>query len=362
MPRNWRERILAVYRGEDPKGVIWQPRIDFWFLVNQRRGTLPKRYDGATLLDVHDDVCSSIRYFTWPLRVRYEKVKLKEQWIEGNRLLRKWETTVGELREVLRFTDFGLSAYHEEYKVKTPQDLRVLEYILEDSEYWFDMESYLQDGERVGDRGVPQFYYRRSPVQALIIEHMGFERTVYALTDCPDLIERYIEVAKRADDRMYEVLLSSPVPILNLGENIDGCLNPPKMFCRYHLPYYRMRVAQMKAAGKFCHIHMDGSLKPLLPFLRAVDWDGIEAVTPVPQGDVTLEEAKGAMGDLVLLDGIPALYFLPSYPEEALVDCVKKVVKLFYPRLILGISDELPPDGDIERVRLVGKLVKELVE
>jgi hypothetical protein len=134
MGRNWSEMILAVFRGEDPKGVVWQPRIDFWFLVNQKRGTLPKRYEGATLLDVHDDVKSSIRYFIWPLRTRYTKVKVEEQWVEPNRLLQVWKTPVGELREVLRFTHYGLSAYHEEFKVKTPEDLRVLEYILEDSE------------------------------------------------------------------------------------------------------------------------------------------------------------------------------------------------------------------------------------
>ena len=27
-------------------------------------------------------------------------------------------------------------------------------------------------------------------------------------------------------------------------------------------------------------------------------------------------------------------------------------------RLVLGISDELPPDGDVERVRLIGGLVR----
>jgi hypothetical protein len=36
-------------------------------------------------------------------------------------------------------------------------------------------------------------------------------------------------------------------------------------------------------------------------------------------------------------------------------------VDLFYPRLVLGISDEIPPDADIERVRLIGQLVQELV-
>lgn len=36
-------------------------------------------------------------------------------------------------------------------------------------------------------------------------------------------------------------------------------------------------------------------------------------------------------------------------------------MELFYPRLILGISDELPPGGEIERVRLVGQLAGSLV-
>ncbi len=356
----WARRILAIYQRKDPKCIVWQPRIDFWFLVNQARGTLPDRYKGATLVDVHDDLETSIRYFIWPLRVHYNKTRLKEQWC-GPRLIRSWVTPVGELREVLHFTDYGYSHYHEEYRVKTVEDLRVLEYVLEDSFYEFDQESYQSDVEKVGDRGVPQFFYRRSPLQSLIIENMGFERTVYALQDAPEQIHHFIEVAQRADDRMYEVLLSCPVPILNLGENVDGRLNPPPMFTRYHLPYYRMRVEQIKSAGKFCHIHMDGSLKPLVPFLKSVPWDGIEAATPTPQGDVTLSELREAMDDLILLDGIPALYFLPYYLEPQLVGCVKEVVRLFYPRLILGISDELPPDGDIERVRLVSRIIKDLI-
>jgi hypothetical protein len=58
---------------------------------------------------------------------------------------------------------------------------------------------------------------------------------------------------------------------------------------------------------------------------------------------------------------LSAWYFLPSYTIETLVTGAKRLVELFYPRLVLGISDEIPPDGDIERVRLVGELAKELV-
>ncbi len=73
---------------------------------------------------------------------------------------------------------------------------------------------------------------------------------------------------------------------------------------------------------------------------------------------MTIDEIKAALGDKILLDGIPAVYFLPMYPLEELIDCTRRLVELFHPRLVLGISDEIPPDGDIERVRLIGELVQ----
>jgi len=217
---------------------------------------------------------------------------------------------------------------------------------------------------KLGAYGTPQLFFRRSPIQRLIVEDMGFERTIYALYDYAEVIQHYVEVATAMDDAMYQVLCDCPVPVLNFGENIDGFLDAPDMWCNHLIPYYGRRTEQLKAAGKFVHIHVDGAMRRLLPYLREAPWDGIEAATPIPQGDVTLEEIKEALGDLVLLDGIPALYFVPAlypYSVDELVDCTKKLVELFYPRLVLGISDEIPPDADIERVRLVGALVRELV-
>jgi len=49
---NWREMILAVFRGETPPRVIWQPRLEYWFHVHKAEGTLPQRYRDATLLDL----------------------------------------------------------------------------------------------------------------------------------------------------------------------------------------------------------------------------------------------------------------------------------------------------------------------
>jgi hypothetical protein len=139
-------------------------------------------------------------------------------------------------------------------------------------------------------------------------------------------------------------------------------MDPPPIWRKHLIPYYTRRTEQVHAAGKHIHIHIDAAMKPLLSYPRECPWDGIEAATPLTQGDVTVEQIKEGLGDLVLLDGTPALYFLRSFPVENLVACTRRLVELFYPRLVLGISDEIPPDADIERVRMVGKLVQQLVQ
>jgi hypothetical protein len=60
---------------------------------------------------------------------------------------------------------------------------------------------------------------------------------------------------------------------------------------------------------------------------------------------------------MFLLDGIPAIYFDDTFSEDVLVECVYRLIELFAPRLVLGISDELSSTGDIERIRLVGRIV-----
>ena len=106
--------------------------------------------------------------------------------------------------------------------------------------------------------------------------------------------------------------------------------------------------------------HWDGDCKPLLPYARETGLDGIEAITPWPQGDVTIEEIKAGLGDeMFLLDGIPAVYFDDTFPVETLEACTRQLIELFAPKLVLGISDEISSTGDIERVRVVGDIVEE---
>jgi hypothetical protein len=58
-----------------------------------------------------------------------------------------------------------------------------------------------------------------------------------------------------------------------------------------------------------------------------------------------------------LLDGIPAIYFDKTFSVNTLVECTERIIELFAPKLVLGISDEISSTGDLERIRVVGEIV-----
>jgi hypothetical protein len=152
---------------------------------------------------------------------------------------------------------------------------------------------------------------------------------------------------------------ASPIRIINFGDNVHAGFLPPRWFERYVLPVYQWRSSRLRSAGCFTCAHWDGDCKPLLRYAQDTGLSGIEAITPVPQGDVTLEETKAALGDMFLLDGLPAVFFEPTYDEQTLIDCTRRCIELFAPNLVLGISDEISSQGDLERVRTVGAIVDE---
>jgi hypothetical protein len=65
------------------------------------------------------------------------------------------------------------------------------------------------------------------------------------------------------------------------------------------------------------------------------------------------------MDGMVLFDGIPATHFLDLVSTQDLEDFTKRVLEFFSPKIVLGISDQLPPNGDIEKVRAVSEMVEE---
>jgi hypothetical protein len=232
---------------------------------------------------------------------------------------------------------------------KTADDLKSLLWLVAHRTPKLNVGNYHQGAAFIGERGVPQFWVPKSPYLALAQQLMSYEDFIFALMDHRSMVEDIMTAIDNSYDSLYEELVSSGLmQILNFGENIAMAYLSPSYFERYLIPWYEKRVGQLHAAGIYSHVHIDGDFRPLLPYLADLPFDGLEALTPKPQGDVTLEEMKEHIGDKILLDGIPAVLFLEHHPREELYATVERIVDLFSPNLVLGISDELPEGGGAE--------------
>lgn len=367
MDFSFSEEVWRTFQGTN-RNIVWQPRLEHWYNVNRVRGTLPPEYAERSLLEIYRHLGASVRYYYGEggdisspktyLVFEYEEGREVKEIRENEVIHVYFLSPLGELYGRKGLGEWGCSWHYLEHPVKKIEDLEILEDIVTHTHYRFNDDFYREACATLGDLGVIQFYWERSPFQRLFLQYAGIENTITLMYEYPQRLREYLKKAEEAEDELFEVLAKCPVKILNFGENIDGRFDSPRIYNEYLLPYYRKRVEELHRTGKFCHIHMDGALKPLLPYLQDAGFDGIEGATPFPQGDVTREELKDAIGEMVLLDGIPMLFFLPEYPVEELLAFTEDILRLFAPRLILGISDEISPPGDIERIRVVSDLVK----
>jgi len=348
---------LRIFKKKEIPEVFFQPRIEWWYQYNKVQGTLPERYRKMSLKELFDDLDVSIRYFSYAtglpgtIGVNHSKDVKTEEKIEGEKKFIITTTPKGELiQEMKQSSDGGWRI--TKYPIKNGEDVGKAIWLFRNTTHSFIKENFEKGSQFFGDRGEPQFFVPRSGYQHLALRGMGLENLIYALADFPEKVERLMQAIENSYDALYDEIISyGKAKIINFGENIDGNIVSPAYFEKYCIPFYEKRANQLQKAGIHTHIHIDGSFKPLLKYLKDLPFDGLEALTPFPQGDVTIEEMKEAIGEKILLDGIPAILFLPNYPMKELQECVEKLIKLFHPRLILGASDEVPPPADIERVR-----------
>ena len=365
-----REMNLRVFRRQPVSHVFFQPRLEPWFFWHKTFESLPERCRDMTVSDLYLDLGASSRYFSHftglsePVATRYGSAVRRESRIDGQEQITAFQTPYGELVEK-RVMTVDRIWRKIEFAVKTEQDLRKLEWLFENSTACFSAADFRRGRDYQGDDGQPQFWILGSPYTTLTQEWMSFEDFMLALVDVPDRMERVMRAIDRSYDGMFEeIVADGDVKIVNFPENIHVVRTPPDYFQRYLIPWYQARSNQLRRSGIFTHIHIDGDFKPLLKYLEDLPFDGFEALTPLPQGDVTLEEIKEHIGDRVLLDGIPAILFLDHYPADQLQECVEKVVRCFHPRLVLGISDELPQGGNeasLDRVRWIADFCRNML-
>ena len=353
---------LDVCFGAAGGKVIWQPRILCWWSDREFLGQpRPAPYDRMGYVEMYRSLGCSNRIYEYNAAfeaVEDPRVTVTSRAINETDTETVWETPVGAQTAIAHRSPHHRSVRNVKWPIVTDDDFRVATWRTERTTWRFDADAFDRVRAEWAGLGAPTIYMPRVTVQDLYITTMGVEAAILAIYDRPGVVEKYFAALNDCHDRMIDVINDSPVRIVNFGDNVHSATLSPDLFSRYVLGAYQRRCERLHRAGKFVHAHWDGDCKPLLPYARQTGLDGIEAITPVPQGDVALEEVRDALGDeMLMIDGIPAVYFDQTFSEETLADCVRRIIDLFAPRLILGISDEISSTGDIERIRLVGRIV-----
>jgi len=365
---NLLERLLAVFSGEKPDVMPWFADLTYWYRARLYYGDLPTKYLGERgCIRLYRDLgCGAHEeLYNLPGTVSYygvKRVTITETLRDGTTINeQRYETPRGSIKSVTKFVPKSVSSAYIKYAVETKQDLRVLQYIYKNQEFKPDYSLQYDRLENWDGLGFVSSLPPRTPFQRLIVVWAGVTNTIKLMMREPEELEETIQVMSEADDPIYEAICESPAPGVYFGENITSDIISPGIFKKYHAPYYKMRARQLHAAKKIIYVHIDGTLRGVLPLMEETDVDCAQSVTPAPVGDVPVEDLRKIAGSKIILwGGLPGVYFSRLYSEKTLREMAIDVIRhhLEGNKFIMGVADQVPPDGDITRVRMITELVE----
>lgn len=361
---NERENLLALLSGGKPERVPWFGDLDYWATALVGRGLKPEGFrDMHAYIDWHSDLGAG--YYLqgrWPFKTTMENCVVKE-WNEGVKRYRQIETPKGTLRECWQWMPRDFTEGPIEHLVKSVADLPAYQFMHAHSRYEPDYAfsaKRLQYLQQTG-AGVLLNYLPKSPLMQMVALDAGIETLIEIRSDDEDLLAETLAVVRESHDRAARIAVDSPSDVLMIPENLSSEVVGPGLFEEFMRPYQAHWAAQIRKAGKYSCIHLDGTLKGLLRQECTVGLTFIEALTPSPVGDLAVRDWADFCGNdsTILWGGIPGGYFTALVSDEEFDRHVTETLAIMQtsPRYVLGVADQVPPDGLESRVRRVRELV-----
>lgn len=362
------DRLMAVFRGEKPDVMPWFADLTYWYSAHEARGDLPSKYlgeEGRLRLYRELGCGAHEELYNLPAKVSFRNVKVRvyDEKLQGGRILRRTVYTLpdAELTSVQLYRPETHSWAYIKYAVSSPEDFRALREIYRCMDATPDYELQYRRLDMWRGVGVVSSLPPRTPFSRLLIEWAGPMNLFKALLRFREEVDETYDVLAESDNLLYEIIRESPAPLVYFGENITSEFISPRIFKRYFTDYYRRRAEELHASGKYIYVHVDGALRGVLPLMGETGVDCVQSVTPAPVGDVAVEDLRRMAGDrLILWGGLPGVYFSTQYPERFLRDMAFSIIEhhLEGAKFIMGVADQVPPDGDINRVKTVTEIVE----
>ena len=357
---NNRERLLTLLSGIQPDRVPWFGDLAYWYGATKSAGKLDEKYLGDGYFHMHREL--DVGFYLqgyFPFHEKSEGVTF-EIVRDGDEVVTTMITPNGSLTEKQQYLPISSSYGIVKHYVENYEDLTAFRYYIENLSYTPDYDEAARRKDIVGDNGVVVCYTPRTPFQQMITTFSGVENLIYLLMDYPEEMDNLLKLMEEKYDIAAGMAADSPAEMVMIPENLSS-----EVVGRYYEKYLRpcesKWIKKIKAAGKYTLIHMDGTLKGLVSEVAETGFDIIEAVTPAPVGDMTLDEVADAIdGDTIIWGGLPGTMFTEKISDDEFEAFVKDILSTMRtkPRFVLGVADQVPPDGLLSRVKAVAPLIE----
>ena len=362
MDMTHKQRILAAVGGQQVDRLPFGARIDVWYNFHAGHGTLPAKYRECGIPEILRDLGAGVQVRllrTWRFEYRDVEVVTRE---EPPNTTTEFRTPLGAvtLKTVFTPEEGPWIVYEVEHPFKSESDYPVIEHILENTEIVPDLKPYRELEKAVGEDGlVVTGMDLYSPMQRIMRFWMGYVTFFYQLRDNPIKVGRLYELERELAWNKLQILADSPVEIPMLCANWSDDIHTP-VFRKYFVPWLREATEFLHARGKTAQVHTDGEMRRLVPLFLETGVDVAEAWSPSPMTSLTTSDLREAWGDRVTIwGGIPSMLFEPQYSDEEFDAYVLSMFKEISPggNFIVGMGDNLPFDGKLERVGRIVDLI-----
>lgn len=352
-----RERLLAAVAGRPVDRLPWTVDLYYYNEAMHKQGRFDARYEGVegALLQYEElGIDPYFDYGAFPACEFVHDGSACTYHQESENAVTTYSVGQRTLTGAMHYVSESFCWAPYKYPVENVDDLHILRDYLRSVHIIPNVERHRARQQQWGDRGLVSYGLPRSPLPAMLTEWAGVETTTYLYLDEPELFMDVLELLGALYDPLYTVTVDYRPSLVHFCDNISG-ETIGSFWDELMAPYYHRRLAQLHAAGIICVIHNDGTMRSALDRIAATGFDGAEALTPYPVGDVALGDLRRLAGrdDFVLWGMLPGAIFSTLWPEEDFRAYVDAVFTTDLAPHILGSADQIPPDADINRVRYV---------
>jgi len=381
----YRERMLSAIRGEPTDQIPWAPRMDLWSIAQRARKTLPARFRDKNTVQIAEELdvaCHAVgadftisggrdislrglgldNHADYPYRVELRHLPIESR-DDGQHLVTRIQTPAGEILTHLYRTEQMLAdgislPFVKHYPLNAPEDLKALGIIFDHIEVIPTSEAYKTFQTRIGDRGiaVARGPMAASPMHLILHELTPMDQFFYFYHDNRDALNELCKRMMPFFDAALDALIACDAEVVFWGANYDQDLTWPPFFQEEIAPCLQNVADRVHAAGKYLLTHTDGENKGLLPLYPPCRFDVAESVCPSPMTQCTLAEIRAALPGITTWGGIPSIALLPGSMNDREFETY--LDDLFGnlgtgDHLILGVSDNVPPDADLNRLERI---------